>query len=459
MSALQSFSDDIAQLYKQLANQISAEDEAEVRRLYKELLGCGEPSGAILGFVMSSVYKVQNHEQSGGPEPADNELLEAPPVPVLLQQRVSEVPARRPHGADLYSDRSEPAPIGVTVLCGADVDDRPLHVPSALKRAQWEPGRATPGAGPPEPAAADRAGDLDTHDDPVADTANDPALVSPVGVGHSSRPGSGHQLRARLATQRAQAGLTKIALEAEAPEPETLDGLSAPGTHDKIRTATAGNLLLVSPVGQSPRPGSRRPRIALIAAVAITILTAAIFAAVSIRFLPRWHQPAAEDHAAAPQSAIISPPTPAVWAIVAEVSRVALEPTTVVLAALNEEKRLAVADAAPTEKSADVTPPAIVPIEAPAFPAEKSASLQYGGALHAKGDVTSARLLYERASTAGDGMVALRFGASYDPRFLATAGFNGVQGDQALAARWDLRAQEPGASVANVLKSTEEGND
>lgn len=52
------------------------------------------------------------------------------------------------------------------------------------------------------------------------------------------------------------------------------------------------------------------------------------------------------------------------------------------------------------------------------------------------GDVTSARLFYERAANAGNGQAALRMGATFDPAFLARAGLRGTLGDPAKANSW-----------------------
>jgi hypothetical protein len=56
------------------------------------------------------------------------------------------------------------------------------------------------------------------------------------------------------------------------------------------------------------------------------------------------------------------------------------------------------------------------------------------------GDVTSARLFYERAADAGDGRGAMRLGATFDPTFLQRAGLRNVRGDVAEAQFWYGRA-------------------
>jgi len=64
------------------------------------------------------------------------------------------------------------------------------------------------------------------------------------------------------------------------------------------------------------------------------------------------------------------------------------------------------------------------------------------------GDVTSARVFYQRASDAGDGRAALRMGATYDPAFLGRAGLAGTTGDPAQARAWYRRALGLDATAA-----------
>jgi hypothetical protein len=64
------------------------------------------------------------------------------------------------------------------------------------------------------------------------------------------------------------------------------------------------------------------------------------------------------------------------------------------------------------------------------------------------GDVTSARLFYERAADAGSGLGAMRLGATFDPNFLGRAGLAGTRGDQARADMWYGRAR--GLGMAEV---------
>ncbi len=72
-------------------------------------------------------------------------------------------------------------------------------------------------------------------------------------------------------------------------------------------------------------------------------------------------------------------------------------------------------------------------------PAMLLALIQRGDAMLALGDLSAARLLYERAAAGGDGHAATAAGKTYDPAFLAR--FGGViPGDPAMAAGWYRRA-------------------
>jgi hypothetical protein len=63
-------------------------------------------------------------------------------------------------------------------------------------------------------------------------------------------------------------------------------------------------------------------------------------------------------------------------------------------------------------------------------------------------DVSSARLLYERAAEAGDGRAALRMGATFDPAFLDQANMSSAFADQRQALSWYRRARDLGQAEA-----------
>jgi TPR repeat protein len=89
------------------------------------------------------------------------------------------------------------------------------------------------------------------------------------------------------------------------------------------------------------------------------------------------------------------------------------------------------------------------PPEPPSAGATQSAEmlnllLRRGDTLLALGDVSSARLLFERAAAGGDGRGATGAGKTYDPVFLLRIGARGIQGDPVAAANWYRRAIELG---------------
>lgn len=74
--------------------------------------------------------------------------------------------------------------------------------------------------------------------------------------------------------------------------------------------------------------------------------------------------------------------------------------------------------------------------------------LRRGDAMFALGDVTAARLLYQRAAEAGDARGASGTAKTYDPRVLAQIGALGIRPDPAAAAVWYRKALELGDSSA-----------
>lgn len=103
------------------------------------------------------------------------------------------------------------------------------------------------------------------------------------------------------------------------------------------------------------------------------------------------------------------------------------------------------------------SPPAVQPPAGPHLSTTDIAGLvTRGDAFLTAGDITSARLFYERAADAGDGAAALRLGATFDPDFLGRVGVRGNPGDPAKAASWYRRARDLGdAAAAERLKNLE----
>ena len=71
-------------------------------------------------------------------------------------------------------------------------------------------------------------------------------------------------------------------------------------------------------------------------------------------------------------------------------------------------------------------------------------------ALLQRGDVSGARLLYERAAAAGAGAAALGMGKTYDATFLAGIGITGMGADSEVAMRWYRRAAVLGDAAART---------
>jgi TPR repeat protein len=64
------------------------------------------------------------------------------------------------------------------------------------------------------------------------------------------------------------------------------------------------------------------------------------------------------------------------------------------------------------------------------------------------GDLSSARLLLERAAEAGDGNAALTLAGTFDPNVLKTLGFQDGAADIEMARLWYERAEKFGSAEA-----------
>ena len=87
----------------------------------------------------------------------------------------------------------------------------------------------------------------------------------------------------------------------------------------------------------------------------------------------------------------------------------------------------------------------------PTIPEDAAVLLARGDRLLSIGDVTSARLFYERAVDGGAGLAAVRLGETYDPVFLDRIHLRGVRADRGAALFWYRRARDLGATDAEVL--------
>jgi len=81
-------------------------------------------------------------------------------------------------------------------------------------------------------------------------------------------------------------------------------------------------------------------------------------------------------------------------------------------------------------------------------PTEIAALVTRGATFISDGDIASVRLLYERAAEAGDASAALRLRPTFDPGFLAPAGFHSLFSDAGQAASWYRRAHALGDTAA-----------
>jgi hypothetical protein len=78
------------------------------------------------------------------------------------------------------------------------------------------------------------------------------------------------------------------------------------------------------------------------------------------------------------------------------------------------------------------------------------ALMKRGGEMLAIGDISAARLLYERAAAGGDAKAATAAGKTYDPLFLRDTAARGVQPQPERAADWYRRALEAGDAEAGA---------
>ncbi|HKM74134.1 MAG TPA: hypothetical protein VJX94_29420, partial [Stellaceae bacterium] len=106
----------------------------------------------------------------------------------------------------------------------------------------------------------------------------------------------------------------------------------------------------------------------------------------------------------------------------------------------------------PTALPSPQSVPESAPRPAPAGPrlsaAEIAALVARGDAFLSAGDITSARLFFERAADAGDGRAAMRMALTFDTAFLERTGLRGMRGDPEQAAFWYRRARDLGDGKA-----------
>jgi hypothetical protein len=116
--------------------------------------------------------------------------------------------------------------------------------------------------------------------------------------------------------------------------------------------------------------------------------------------------------------------------------------------------------AAPATGLAMVAPPrpAAPPPAVQMAPAMVAALIRRGDQMLAIGDISAARLLYERAAAAGSGAAALALGRTHDPAVMAQLGARGLRPDPEAAAGWYRRALALGEREAEpLLRALAEG--
>jgi hypothetical protein len=121
-----------------------------------------------------------------------------------------------------------------------------------------------------------------------------------------------------------------------------------------------------------------------------------------------------------------------------------------VRSAASQATRASSATVSPPEPASGIpvaTAP-VMPSASPPLPAEGAELLARGDSFVLIGDITSARVFYERAANAGDRRAAVRMGATFDPAFLRRAGLRRTFGDPVEARSWYRRAFELGAVEA-----------
>ncbi|MEO3470288.1 hypothetical protein AAFN86_00370 [Roseomonas sp. CAU 1739] len=119
----------------------------------------------------------------------------------------------------------------------------------------------------------------------------------------------------------------------------------------------------------------------------------------------------------------------------------------------------AAASSHPSMPPIDPPPPAAAvqpvlqspPGSPPLSPTMTAALMRRGQEMLSVGDISAARLLFERAAHGGSGAAAAALGRTYDPRFLAALGARGIRPDAAAAAEWYRRGAALGDAEATRL--------
>jgi len=106
-------------------------------------------------------------------------------------------------------------------------------------------------------------------------------------------------------------------------------------------------------------------------------------------------------------------------------------------------------EASPQNSVAPAAVPAVTMPAASPIPAETIAALiKRGDELLRIGDISAARLAYERAAAGGSAQAMTALGMTYDPSFLNRINARGIRPDPAMAAEWYRKAASLGDAAA-----------
>jgi hypothetical protein len=226
-------------------------------------------------------------------------------------------------------------------------------------------------------------------------------------------------------------------------------------------TATAGTAVTVRP--DTPAAPDREP----IGLTAVTLPPLDLGGATTIKSDEPKQQslksapsapaaaPAVDSVASTATSVFSDPPTPSPRAASAPSTSgdaprpIATPRPDPVPARSDKPAAVAMTTAGPAERASSASAPKR---QTPHLPASEIQGLMSrGDALLGTGDVTSARLFYQRGAEGGDGNAALRLGETFDPVFLELAHFGSVSSDVKQAAYWYRRARDLGNNDADLL--------
>ena len=145
-----------------------------------------------------------------------------------------------------------------------------------------------------------------------------------------------------------------------------------------------------------------------------------------------------------PLSDLPKPPSLASPTPVTRESKVATTPPS----DLSKPPSLASPTPAMHESKVTTTPLSDLP-KPPSLPSSvQHTLLTRGDAMLRLGDVSAARMLYQRAADSGVGVAALKLAETYDPTYIAARDLRGIKPDPVAAEAWYRRAQALGETEA-----------